>query len=54
MAAPEASVAKAKASRGEAGGPATVHKMPAPKKKTAAKKTAAKKTTAASRRRKSA
>ncbi|MFF9070686.1 Ku protein [Streptomyces sp. NPDC014891] len=54
MAALEASVAKAKESRGESGGPATVHEMPKPKKtaakkttakKTAAKKTAAKKTT---------
>ncbi|MFB7239362.1 hypothetical protein ACFCXK_31860 [Streptomyces sp. NPDC056269] len=44
MAALEASVAKAKESRGEGGGPATVHEMPKPKKKTAAKKTAAKKT----------
>ncbi|MFD7978782.1 Ku protein [Streptomyces sp. NPDC059071] len=65
MAALQASVAKAKEARGETGGPATVHEMPAPKKKAAAKKTtavkkapakktAAKKTTAASRRRKSA
>ncbi|MYS05396.1 Ku protein, partial [Streptomyces sp. SID6041] len=47
MAALEASVAKAKESRGESGGPATVHEMPKPKKKTAAaKKTPAKKTTA--------
>ncbi|MFJ9824906.1 hypothetical protein ACIRSU_11070 [Streptomyces sp. NPDC101160] len=60
MAALEASVAKAKESRGEPGGPATVHEMPKPKK-TAAKKTPAKKAssketkkTAASRRRKSA
>ncbi|MER7517762.1 Ku protein [Streptomyces sp. NPDC126499] len=45
MAALEASVAKARESRGETGGPATVHEMPKPKKKAAAKKTAAKKTT---------
>ncbi|MFI8966940.1 hypothetical protein ACIGO8_33070 [Streptomyces sp. NPDC053493] len=45
MAALEASVAKAKESRGETGGPATVHEMPKPKK-TAAKKKTAKKTTA--------
>ncbi|MFF8513513.1 Ku protein [Streptomyces sp. NPDC015492] len=42
MAALEASVAKAKESRGESGGPATVHELPKPKKKTSAKKTAAK------------
>ncbi|MFI8962033.1 Ku protein [Streptomyces sp. NPDC053493] len=42
MAALEASVAKAKESRGETGGPATVHEMPKPKKATA-KKTPAKK-----------
>lgn len=61
MAALEKSVADARERRGEtpAGGEATVHTMPKPKKKTAAKKatpakkTAAKKTTAA-RRRKSA
>ncbi|MFF9070490.1 Ku protein [Streptomyces sp. NPDC014891] len=48
MAALEASVAKAKESRGEtSGGEATVHEMPAkPKKKTPAKKAAAKKTAA--------
>ncbi|MFF2306037.1 Ku protein [Streptomyces sp. NPDC058128] len=48
MAALEASVAKAKESRGETGGgEATVHEMPAkPKKKTPAKKTTAKKTAA--------
>ncbi|MFE6713864.1 Ku protein [Streptomyces sp. NPDC057695] len=46
MAALEASVAKAKESRGESGGPATVHEMPKPKKTAAAKKTAAKKTSA--------
>ncbi|MFF3775609.1 Ku protein [Streptomyces sp. NPDC002232] len=45
MAALEASVAKAKEARGESG-PATVHEMPKPKKKTAAKKTPAKKTAA--------
>ncbi|GGU62289.1 non-homologous end joining protein Ku [Streptomyces lavendofoliae] len=45
MAALNASVEKAKASRGESGEDATVHEMPKPKK-TAAKKTAAKKTTA--------
>ncbi|MFJ5142997.1 Ku protein [Streptomyces sp. NPDC088707] len=44
MAALEASVAKAKESRGEGGGPATVHEMP--KKKAAAKKAPAKKTAA--------
>ncbi|MFJ8663503.1 hypothetical protein [Streptomyces sp. NPDC093795] len=54
MAALEASVAKAKESRGETGeGPATVHEMPKPKKTTAARKTTAKKTTTP-RRRKSA
>ncbi|MET9954490.1 Ku protein [Streptomyces sp. NPDC006339] len=48
MAALEASVAKAKESRGEGGAPGTVHEMPKPKKKTAAaKKTAAKKATSA-------
>ncbi|MFE5902173.1 Ku protein [Streptomyces sp. NPDC056488] len=46
MAALEASVAKAKESRGESGEPATVHEMPKPKKKTAAKKTDAKKSAA--------
>ncbi|MFB7234964.1 hypothetical protein ACFCXK_09330 [Streptomyces sp. NPDC056269] len=47
MAALEASVAKAKEGRGESGGSATVHEMPAkPKKKTAAKKTADRKTPA--------
>jgi DNA end-binding protein Ku len=52
MAALEESVAKAKEARGETGEDATVHQMPAPKKKAAAKKkepakkTAAKKTTA--------
>ncbi|MFJ8583603.1 Ku protein [Streptomyces sp. NPDC093595] len=49
MAALNASVEQARASRGETGEHATVHEMPAPKKpakKTAAKKTAAKKTTA--------
>ncbi|MFI6107540.1 hypothetical protein [Streptomyces sp. NPDC051310] len=49
MAALNASVEQARASRGEAGEHATVHEMPAPKKpakKPAAKKTAAKKTTA--------
>ncbi|MFE6713878.1 Ku protein [Streptomyces sp. NPDC057695] len=46
MAALEASVAKAKESRGESGEPATVHELPKPKKKTAAKKTAAKKSAA--------
>ncbi|MFD9033268.1 Ku protein [Streptomyces sp. NPDC059567] len=50
MAALEDSVARAKASRGESGKPATVHEMPkkkaAAKKTTPAKKTAAKKTTA--------
>ncbi|MEV7376462.1 hypothetical protein AB0O51_36940 [Streptomyces sp. NPDC090301] len=46
MAALEASVAKAKESCGESGGPATVHEMPKPKEKAAAKKTAAKKTAA--------
>ncbi|MFB7591908.1 Ku protein [Streptomyces sp. NPDC056169] len=64
MAALRASVAKAKKSRGKTGAHATVHEMPAPKKKAeASKKTAAKKTAtakkaapkkAASRRRKSA
>ncbi|MFI8769402.1 Ku protein [Streptomyces sp. NPDC053792] len=60
MAALEASVAKAKEARGEtpAGGEATVHEMPKPKKKAAAKKTSAKKApakkTASGRRRKSA
>jgi DNA end-binding protein Ku len=48
MAALNASVEQARASRGETGEHATVHEMPAPKKapakKTAAKKTAAKKT----------
>ncbi|MGW7433351.1 non-homologous end joining protein Ku [Streptomyces sp. NPDC054861] len=49
MAALQESVAKAKESRGEtaAGGDATVHEMPKPKKKTAAKKAPAKKTAAA-------
>ncbi|MFF8610865.1 Ku protein [Streptomyces sp. NPDC015346] len=52
MAALQESVAKAKESRGETGGPATVHEMQKPKpkkaaaKKAPAKKTAAKKTTA--------
>ncbi|MFE7547047.1 non-homologous end joining protein Ku [Streptomyces gardneri] len=58
MAALEASVARAKESRGETAGEATVHEMPKPKKKTAAtaakkataKKTAAKKATPARRR----
>ncbi|MFI6103143.1 Ku protein [Streptomyces sp. NPDC051310] len=45
MAALNASVEQARASRGETGEHATVHEMPAPKK-TPAKKTAAKKTTA--------
>ncbi|MFB9558583.1 non-homologous end joining protein Ku, partial [Streptomyces roseoviridis] len=45
MAALEASVAKAKESRGESAGPATVHEMPKPKK--TAKKAPAKKTTTA-------
>ncbi|MET9950136.1 Ku protein [Streptomyces sp. NPDC006339] len=48
MAALEASVAKAKESRSEAGGaPGTVHELPKPKKKAPAKKAAGKKTTAA-------
>ncbi|MFF5972202.1 Ku protein [Streptomyces sp. NPDC012769] len=41
MAALEASVAKARESRGEGGAPGTVHEMPKPKKKAAAKKPAA-------------
>jgi DNA end-binding protein Ku len=44
MAALNASVEQARATRGESGEHATVHEMPRPKK-TAAKKTAAKKTT---------
>ncbi|MFF8604106.1 Ku protein [Streptomyces sp. NPDC015232] len=56
MAALEASVTKARESRGETGtlSAGTVHEMPKPKKTAAAKKAPAKKTTAASRRRKSA
>lgn len=46
MAALEASVAKAKESRGEDAGPATVHEMSKPKKKAAAEKAPAKKTAA--------
>ncbi|MFF8293646.1 Ku protein [Streptomyces sp. NPDC016309] len=46
MAALNASVEQARASRADGGEDATVHEMPQPKKKTAAKKTAAKKTTA--------
>ncbi|MCC5480489.1 hypothetical protein [Streptomyces barringtoniae] len=45
MAALNASVEKAKASRREGTGPTEVHKLPKPKKKTAAKKQQAKKTT---------
>ncbi|MEU6934442.1 Ku protein [Streptomyces sp. NPDC046374] len=59
MAALEASVAKARETRRESGGPGTVHEMPKPAKKTAAKttpakKTSAKKTASTPRRRKSA
>jgi DNA end-binding protein Ku len=46
MAALQESVAKAKESRGETAGDATVHEMPKPKKKAAAKKAPAKKTAA--------
>lgn len=45
VAALNASVEKAKASRREGTGPTEVHKLPKPKKKTAAKKQQAKKTT---------
>ncbi|MFE9476305.1 non-homologous end joining protein Ku [Streptomyces griseofuscus] len=44
MAALQESVSKAKASRGQDAGPAEVHELPAPKKKTAAKKQSAQKT----------
>ncbi|MET9438993.1 Ku protein [Streptomyces sp. NPDC006551] len=46
MAALQESVVKARESRGETGGDATVHEMPKPKKKVAAKETPAKKTPA--------
>ncbi|MQY39809.1 hypothetical protein SRB17_78370 [Streptomyces sp. RB17] len=46
MAALQESVSKVKASRGEAAGPAEVHELVKPKRKTAAKKTTAKKTAA--------
>ncbi|MFJ2847606.1 Ku protein [Streptomyces griseofuscus] len=44
MSALQESVSKAKASRGQDAGPAEVHELPAPKKKTAAKKQPARKT----------
>ncbi|MFI2138771.1 Ku protein, partial [Streptomyces griseofuscus] len=44
MAALQESVSKAKASRGQDAGPAEVHELPAPKKKTAVKKQPARKT----------
>ncbi|MFJ2841728.1 Ku protein [Streptomyces griseofuscus] len=49
MSALQESVSKAKASRGQDAGPAEVHELPAPKKKTAAKKQPARKKTAASK-----